>query len=498
MTPLPVAAPRIDTAALRRAHPVARVVAHRYGSALRPVGRALVGRCPLHPDGDHPNLHVYPAADPAADGWFCYRCGVGGDVVDLVRLREFQHLPEGTGFLAACAALAGGSGAPAGGLVPPAPAPPIRRRGRAERRWDRLTLEEQEVMNTAWAAYRRALWRAPAALAYLRERAVPDWVIRTCGLGFADGRSLEGALRHESARRIARELGLLRGAAGGGGDLPGPLREALAGRIVVPEVRYGQCVWLIGRDLPVTAAGGAGGDVAAAGGTSTGGTEGPVGRAGPAPTRPKYLALGGERPVLGVERAAGRRVVFLCEGVVDYLTAVAWRLPACSPCGTALPAERLGFLARARVVYGVLDGDAAGRAAAGRLGAHLGARFRSLRLPEGYDLNDLGRHPGGREAFFRLLAAAQGSGRRSAGDAGAAGPARSGGTGYGGERAKASGATGRPACPDHPPDRTPGARGGGRGDPAARPADRTGAQEPARGTGAQDRRGTGGGRALGA
>ena len=122
---------------------------------------------------------------------------------------------------------------------------------------------------------------------------------------------------------------------------------------------------------------------------------------------PKYLALPGERPVLGYERAAGRREAFLCEGVFDYLTAVGWGLPAFSPCGTALPADRLGFLAGARAVYGVLDGDEAGRAASARFAAQLGPRFRPIRLPAGCDLNDLARRPDGRAGFFRLLAAAR-------------------------------------------------------------------------------------------
>jgi DNA primase len=57
--------------------------------------------------------------------------------------------------------------------------------------------------------------------------------------------------------------------------------------VVVPELRGGQPIWLIGRPLDEQQA------------------------------RVKYLALPGERPVLGFERAAGRREVFLIEGVFD-------------------------------------------------------------------------------------------------------------------------------------------------------------------------------------
>ena len=345
---------RYDAEALRREHPIVDVVAS-YGIALRPTGRALVGRCPFHPDGGRPNLHVYPETE----SFYCFRCAVGGDVIEFVRRRE------NVGFAEACQRLAG-LGPPS--VNPPSARPPARR----ERRWDRLTLEEQVVMNTACALYQHALWREPRALAYLRERGIPDWAARQCALGFADGHSLETYLRRRSGLRVAQDLGLLRkpGQAGGAS-----LRELFRARIVVPELRGGQCVWFIGRATD------------------------------DAPGSPKYLALSGERPVLGLERAAGRREAFLCEGVFDYLTAVGWGLPAFSPCGTHLPAERLGFIARAKVVYGVLDGDDAGQAAAARFGEQLGERWRPLRLPDGCDLNDLGRRPGGRQDFFRLLAA---------------------------------------------------------------------------------------------
>jgi DNA primase len=344
---------RYDVERLRRDHPVAEVLA-RYGIEFRAAGQALVGRCPFHADGGRPNLHVYPDSQR----WVCYRCSVGGDAIDFIRRQE--HLS----FVEACERLVG---------LPPHP--PTRLSGsspKRERRWDRLTLEEQVVMNTASALYQHCLWREPRALRYLRERAIPDSVIRRCALGYADGHSLEAYLRQRSGLRTAQELGLLRkpGQADGGR----PLAEFLAGRIVVPEIRAAQCIWFIGRDLHEDA------------------------------PRPKYLALGGERPVLGLERAIGRREVFLVEGVFDYLAAVSWKLPAFSPCGTHLPPERLGFLARTEVIYGVLDGDVAGQDAAERFGRTLGSRFCPLRLPEGCDLNDLACRPRGRQEFFRLLA----------------------------------------------------------------------------------------------
>ena len=233
-------------------------------------------------------------------------------------------------------------------------------------------------MNTAGTLYRDALWRTPSARAYLGMRGIHDWVIRACGLGFADGRSLEAHLRRHGGLRVAEELGLLRRPEPSDGGRP--LRERFAGRVVVPEIRGGQPIWFIGRA--------------------------PADRE----TRVKYLALPGERPILGFERAAGRHEVYLVEGIFDWLTAIGWHLPAFSTCGTDFPFDRLGWLARARVIFGVMDGDRAGREAAERFGAGLGARWRPIELPDGLDLNDLGCRPDGRALFFRLVAAARSAG----------------------------------------------------------------------------------------
>jgi DNA primase len=358
---------RYDAAAIKRANPLVDVLA-RYGITLRRSGRSLVGLCPFHPDRRTPNLRVYAGPDPAGDNWFCFRCWSGGDALTFVMRRE------GLGFAAACERL---GGTPAAGPGPP-PRPP-----EPPRRWDRLGLQEQVVMNTAAAVYRHRLWREPRALAYLRGRGLPDWAIRACGLGYADGQTLERFLRRRSLVRVAEELGLLRRT--GEDDGARPLRELLAGRVVVPEIRGGHAVWMIGRLVPVAAH------------PAGGGPDDP----------PKYLSLPGERPVLGLERVAGRREGFLVEGVFGYLVALAWRLPACTGCGTHLPVDRLGFLARTRTVWGLLDPDAAGRAAAGRLAAELGRRFRPLWLPDGLELDDLVLRPDGRREFFRVLAAAR-------------------------------------------------------------------------------------------
>ena len=94
-------------------------------------------------------------------------------------------------------------------------------------------------------------------------------------------------------------------------------------------------------------------------------------------------------------------------GLVNWLTAVSWNLPAFSTCGTDFPADRLGWLARARIIFGVLDADRGGREAAQRFGTVLGRRWVPLELPPGADLNDLGCRADGRRHFFTLVAEAR-------------------------------------------------------------------------------------------
>lgn len=356
---------RYDVERIKREHPLLEVVT-AHDVRLRRIGAAIWrGRCPLLGHDDRtPSFTVYER-----EGRFkCFggSCGAHGDVIDFVRL--VRGLPD---FAAACAYL---GGLPAGDSHDPVAAGrDAVGRSHSPRRWDALTVPEQEVMNAAHDHYRRRLQRTPAVLAYLRQRGIADRTLARCGVGFAPGDTLAAALP-TGQRELAGDLRLLYRAGG-------TWREALAGRIVVPELRDGNCLWCIGRALPGALAVG--------------------------PQGGKYRALPGERPILGYAYAAGRPESVLCEGVLDWLTAVGWGLPAWSPCGTQLPPARLGFLAATRTVFGVFDADAAGRAAAARFAAILGQRFRPVALPEGCDLNDLARQPGGRERFLRLLDAAR-------------------------------------------------------------------------------------------
>lgn len=351
----------VDTDALKRAHPIAEVVA-RYGIELRPSGRALVGRCPFHADAGRPNLAVYPANA----SFYCYRCAVGGDVIAFVRRIEQ------IGFQEACARLgADGRGplrrhptAPPRRLPPRRTAPVARHLGAAER----------ACLSAAVELYHNALLGTPAALAYLAGRGITRATVEACRLGYVAGDALPDYL---AWRRLPVGAALRIGLLGHGG------REPLAGRVVVPELRGGQPVWLVGRTLDPD------GD-------------------------PKYLGLPGRKPLLGWEDAAGSPTALLVEGVFDRLTLRQWGLPALALVGTRIRPEVVEALgARFQRLYLALDNDDAGREATEVLRAALGAqRVVPVAVPDGVkDVAELAPRPDGNALFAAaLLRAAEAAG----------------------------------------------------------------------------------------
>ena len=184
---------RHDVDAIKRSHPLAQVVAMNGVRLVRAGPSSLKGCCPFH-DDRRPSLVI----DERDQHFHCYGCRAHGDVISWVMRRD------GLSFTAACDLL---TGLPRSAR-PIAPAP-VAHRSERVRRWDRLTLTEQVVMNMAGAVYHHALWREPRALAYLRDRGIPDWVIRRCWLGYADGDSLAEFLRPRRGLEVAQDLGLL-------------------------------------------------------------------------------------------------------------------------------------------------------------------------------------------------------------------------------------------------------------------------------------------------
>jgi len=344
----------IDTDQIRRVYSIADIVS-RYGIELRPVGRALVGRCPFHSDGGRPNLHVYGATE----SWYCYRCSNGGDVISFVmRL-------EGIGFRDAVAHLTGGS---VGGHSTPSRAV---QRTQPRRRFPHyMGVGERACLAAATELYHNRLLTDRAALRYVEQRGLERTTLERHRIGYGSGDELVAYLRW---RRLPVQAAVRAGLIGRDG------REFLAGRVVVPEIRRDQPIWLVGRA---------------------------IGAAASAGNAPKYLGLPGPKPLLGWEMAAGSPVAILVEGVFDWLTLVQWGFPALALVGTRARSEVLQALrSRFRRLFLALDADAPGQEATTEMLRALGPRAVPLVLPCGVkDVADLAPRPDGRRLFARALA----------------------------------------------------------------------------------------------
>ncbi len=394
---------RIDTEALKRARPLADVVAS-YGIALRREGtgtyRAL---CPFHQE--HTPSFWIDARDASSTHYYCFGCAAHGDTITFVMERE------GCSFQEACERLSTRG-------RPPVVEPAQRTSGKPPgRRWEQLSADsvEARVLELALQVYEKELWHDARAQAYLRRRGVSEEVARTQRLGYANGHALLDWLRDGKESReeflpVTVQLGLILERPGAEDDRP-THREFFLDRLIIPELRHGRPIWCIGRAVED--------EVSPPVPTVRDGARVATAQSAPGPTstasstvtrrpRPKYLGLPGEKPVMGLEYVKGRHAAFIVEGPFDLLAAIGWGLPVFAICGTHFPPERLPALAEALAIYGVFDPDRAGRSAAERFAPLFGSRWRPVRLPNSLDLAELAAlGDAGREMFDILVGRAR-------------------------------------------------------------------------------------------
>ena len=363
---------RVDIPALKAVHPLGEFV-EASGVELRGTGRVRQGLCPFHEETEG-SFTVYSDTER----WFCFGCGIGGDVLDFMQRAEGLNLPE------AIERLAGGqipvstgatrSGSPARGRADAS------RRGKAKAGRTKVsTQRDVAVLTAAGRFYAGALRRSRAAQTYLASRGVDASAARRLGVGFSSGSGLVDALAARCfSQRRAHEAGLLtdRG------------RERFAGMIVVPETDSGGRVrWLAGRALD----GGA---------------------------KPRFQSLPGPKPVLGLGRlarsgAATPSWVVVAEGLFDWLALSAWGMPACSGLGTHGVDGVAASLRGVPKVFAAFDADDAGREAAAHLTVLLRGRAAIVELPAGVgDVGELAERRDGRAVFLRLLRKASDRRRR--------------------------------------------------------------------------------------
>ena len=302
--------------------------------------------CPIHEETEG-SFTVY--ADSAR--WFCFGCGEGGDVLDFVRRTEDLTLPQATARL-------DGS---------PGPEPRAASRPAGPRRPEAAALPPRDpnLLTAAARFYAEQLRLDSRAQSYLASRGCGPGAAARLDLGYAPGSGLRRALESLSfSEKRLRDSGLFlaRGA------------ERFAGMVVVPDVSGGIVRWLVGRAID--------------------------------PDRtPRFQALPGPKPVLGLGRL-GRAPLWaiVTEGVFDWLALASWDLPACaalSTQGVERAAEALRGCAR---VFLAFDSDDAGREATARLQTLLGRRAAAVALPSGVgDVAELATLPHGRATLIGLL-----------------------------------------------------------------------------------------------
>ena len=343
----------VDIPALKARHPLGDTVE---AAGVRLIGRGRVrqGVCPFHDEAEG-SFTVYEDSQK----FYCFGCGLGGDVLDFIRRIEDLSLPEAIRRLDGSPGLAPG--------VAPRPAPVRRPRVAPPPPRDPV------LLTAAARFYAGQLRRHSAGLAYLASRGVGLDAALRLGLGFAPGGGLGRALASAgfSADRL-RDCGLFteRGS------------ERFTGMVVVPEVSGGLVRWLVGRALDPDA-------------------------------RPRFQALPGPKPVLGLGRLGpAPSWAVVAEGVFDWLVLAGWGLPAVAALGTQGVERVASALRGCPRVFLAFDNDEAGLEATQRLAGLLGRRAAAVTLPQGVgDVAELACLPHGRAAFGRLLAQAARSAR---------------------------------------------------------------------------------------
>ena len=253
----------VDFAELKARHPLGDTV-EAAGVALRGKGRVRQGVCPFHQEAEG-SFTVY--ADK--EKFYCFGCGSRGDVLDFVQRMEGLTLPEAIRRLGDGSSLV--STAPVNRpaptqrpTVPPAALPP----------------RDPALLTAAMRYYAGRLRRSQLAMDYLASRGIGLETAQRLDLGYAPGHGLRAYLQaggYGEDRIRASGLFLERGA------------ERFARTITVPDMVSRRVRWLTGRAVDSAA-------------------------------RPRFQAVPGHKPVLGLAALGpAPPCVVLTEGVFDYL-----------------------------------------------------------------------------------------------------------------------------------------------------------------------------------
>ena len=212
----------VDIPRLKRRYPLGDMV-ESSGVVLKGRGRVRQGVCPFHEENAG-SFTVY--AD--SQRWYCFGCGLGGDVLDFVQRLDGVDLPEALRRLDACPVPRHGDG----GSFEPVARPVEQRESRPE-----LPSRDPHLLTAARRFSSTQLRRSPEALDYLASRGIDVAAAQQLGLGYSTGRGLHEHLRSlgfDDARLHSSRLFTERG-------------ERFTGMVIIPEAVAGRVHWLAGR-----------------------------------------------------------------------------------------------------------------------------------------------------------------------------------------------------------------------------------------------------------
>ncbi len=344
-TPTGMQNTREEIETVRANNPVEEVIG-RYVE-LRPSGRRLLGRCPFHEDPT-PSFVVYVQNQ----SFYCFGCDIGGDVFRFVERIEHLSFSEALQRLGSNTLTTRPASRTVTALVKTTPN-------------IELSDEHFTLLTAATEVYHAAIFTQTRVLEYLAKRRVDLDMIRRHRIGYATGNDLAKYFRFRGwDPEIANDLGLI--------DVS--KREYFRQRIVIPELRDGRVIYLVGRATQKY-------------------------------QRARYLGLpGAPKPLYGLETIQRAQDVFVCEGPMDWLTLVKWGYPSVALLGSHLKQDQISEIADAERIFIVTDSDEPGRKSARQLAETFGKRARIVPpLPNAKDVNELAMRQQGQAIFAELI-----------------------------------------------------------------------------------------------
>lgn len=329
---------------------------------LKPRGKGFFGLCPFHNEKT-PSFHV----DPEKQLYYCFGCGVGGNVINYIMDIEKLEFVDAVKWLAERKGIA-------------LPDSMESKQGHKKKEYIENLYKLQQ---SAARYYYNQLFNSNGkeALSYLISRGLDKRTIKTFGLGYAPN-SWNSIIEFLTQQGYERNLIIKSGLAI---ENKGRIYDRFRNRVIFPIIDH--------RDRVV----GFGGRILGDG-------------------MPKYLnspdspVFDKSNTLFGINIVKRQRPIdsiIVVEGYMDVITLHQFGIKnAVASLGTSLTEGQARLLRRyTKDVYIAYDGDSAGQQATLRgldILNKAGCKVRVIRFPEGMDPDELLRTKG-REYFFKLI-----------------------------------------------------------------------------------------------